>query len=351
MIAGLGSGSSAETEAFGNAARMLFGCSPQEMIKRYITSAAHHYARAATGTLNDLLYRVEGKLRVELLVMHRPEERPHVLTPAPISMFPGVFPTRSFNAQAVATKNGYLVLFDSLVVPIMDILSKVLFAKGSDDHRAEILAQTVNSYVNCSPAKVFEHTIDSIKLEYPEQLASELFKSLLEFVFCHEYGHCQRHLKDCEGTYKLLASPSQIEVIKRSHAHEFEADTWAMAMIYHRSNATLADDPEAWNIKFGAPIIFAAFVALLEVAFAAAGKKLADTHPSGVERLWVMMQFMNYVNRRKYMQLGNIFIDVADIVGKKAFGWQFDPPANRSDLERRLVEDVRRLRVLDGPHR
>ena len=309
--------------------------------------SAAKYVNAKEGTINDLLTSLESNLRSELLVLQRPEERPAGHT-FPHQIFPGVFPTRSFNAQAVSRGSGYLVLIDSLTVPILDILARIQASSLPTKDKVTKLKEVLSLYIEGKDVEQFQTLADSIEIGFPDHVVGELFKALLEFVICHEYGHCARHLNASTEPFRLLNSKLDEPVIKRSKIHEFEADTWAFSLIHHRCELALRNDPKIRYFKYAGQAIFLSFAALLEIAFRKAGVEFADTHPPAEQRLWVAAKFSTLIDRTDWYKIGWDFLSVVEEVAVDCFGQTFEPAPTEHSLYDWLSDEFRTLETLKG---
>jgi hypothetical protein len=172
---------------------------------------------AERSNTNILLDRMHSSLRADLSQAGFPLA----------DSYAGVFPTSSFNAQAVAREGGYLVLLDNGCFEMLEASVAILVSRWSEKEKAAALSSVVKGYA-------LQRKLPDIESLHPPDFGFErlrtsyaLTTSAEEFVIAHEFGHIiNRHLETGK-TFQLRANEQTVDVPAAQYAQEFEADVWA----------------------------------------------------------------------------------------------------------------------------
>lgn len=227
-------------------------------------------------------------------------------------VFVGEFPTGSINCQAVKVNGGFLVLVNSGTLMMLQQVVTFLW-RGDADHptapaslqAADGIAEVLAAYVEHGDPYYGPKPLAGGVLAVASSLMAE---AVMKFVVAHEYGHILGgHLSEPDAEPLTLETEvGAIEVLRKNHSQEFEADDigyrltlgvgasedFDLAVI----DAGQSGDLDAFRAGLrqkcliAAPFVPLTVDAILGKFFEArrsAGNKLAsgDTHPPANERI------------------------------------------------------------------
>ncbi len=226
---------------------------------------------------NTLIESIVGSLEARLEMLGAPK--------TPLPFYAGVFPSKSFNAQAVLIEDGALLLIDTGCFSLLEAL--IMFWGCSEDphegirRAAKIVVDYVDSYQLPKPE---EYDLPEMHRDGHRLLA---FVSIVtkseEFVLGHELGHLRLgHLLGQQAPRSGGIYPAN-----RSWDDEISADLFALDLLTHKRDAL--------DIRTGCAgaYVFFATAGLIERALqrgAAPRVGWTDTHPPSVMRAAVLEQ-------------------------------------------------------------
>jgi hypothetical protein len=145
-------------------------------------------------------------------------------------VFVGEFPTGSYNCQTVKVDGGFLVLVNSGTLMMLQQVVNFLWSGDADHPRspeslqaADGVAEVLASYVEHFDPFYGPKPLLGGMLAFASSLMST---AALKFVIAHEYGHILAgHLTEPDREPLALETEvGAIEVLRKNHAQEFEAD-------------------------------------------------------------------------------------------------------------------------------
>lgn len=201
----------------------------------------------------------------------------------------GVYPLNSFNARAVPRKNGVLLLLDSGLFEFIAYYVALLMTEDVPiSTRGKLYSDAIAAYQESGELP------DPTQYDPPSRTKRQALISHITnwaewFVLCHEYAHhALGHLS--EGNQQAYASSEgQIDAITYDHQREHDADLWALAMLLKIANGR-EDRDSATMLACAAPFFFLSTCALLELADG--GNRDSASHPSSIDRIWVLEHFL-----------------------------------------------------------
>ena len=188
------------------------------------------------GTNKDLEQRLELLLQASATLKYDPLP----------TIFVGIFPIRSLNAQAVKVESGFLLLVnEGLMLSALQI-SIIVASLASVESKGEVLPtdididQAKKLFKDWVLALITEETKTQLDFRLVSarryDLAHGLFATLVDFVIAHELSHVlSRHFDDVIAFHPDQVN-KHIEAYTHSWQQEFEADQVAIELvkrIYH----------------------------------------------------------------------------------------------------------------------
>lgn len=233
--------------------------------------AAKHVIDALQNNTNDLLQVMDKHLREELgRVGIRNIPRAYV----------GVFPTNSFNGQAVNYTNGPLILLKTGLIELIEAASNFLLAERDTKERVVLLSDLIVNFCE-------EGAVPSTKsIDHPsfrgeaQKTGISLVTQAEFFVLCHEYGHLANHHFDKNVSEKLNTQKGPVDVFANVRKKEIEADLWAV-----QTNIKLASQTNVPLSQVRCGILFFFCLALLIEKYLKRLGAHSDGHPTAIERI------------------------------------------------------------------
>nr|VFK01327.1 MAG: hypothetical protein BECKLFY1418A_GA0070994_11429 [Candidatus Kentron sp. LFY] len=243
----------------------------------------------------------------------------------PYEVLPGVYPTTSINAQAVAMGGGALVLLNTGLMGFIYQMVKIyMFTRDfkSDDHvyGTEFSEeQGIESSAEVIVAYLFGGN-SSLATRYPARgdfrgvAIQQLFYSAERFVLAHEYGHVLvGHLNPKNTVSRSLAAGDTMNFFKKSWEQEFEADAFALLLTFPPSMRQIntKDELELLDLRLAAPYIFFSLAILLDTVsqqlLSLPHTDFADDHPPSGERLRRLEKQLISMNAGRVIRAGQSF--------------------------------------------
>jgi hypothetical protein len=242
-------------------------------------------------------------------------------------VYVGEFPTGSVNCETVKVNGGYLVLVNSGTLMMLQQVVTFLCRGDPDDRDSEKslkasagVAAVLTSYVEEGDPYYGPKPLNGGWLGVLTALFST---AATKFVIAHEYGHIlANHFSETDPERIALETPAgAIDILKKSHEQEFEADELGYRLTlgveaYDQFDLTLIDaglahgeDIEAWHAGLRQKCLIAAPFVSLAVdgilgRFAADARQLGnkitlpDTHPAAADRISRMLKLRPSTNPR-----------------------------------------------------
>jgi hypothetical protein len=245
----------------------------------------------------------------------------------------GVYPLNSFNARAVARKNGVLILLDSGLFEFISFYVSLLMTEDVPiSERGRLYSDAISAYQESGELP------DPTQYDPPSRsnrqtLISHITNWAEWFVLCHEYAHhALGHLS--EGNQQAFASSDgQIDAITYDHQREHDADLWSLTMLLQIANGR--DDREsARMLACAAPFFFLSTCALLELADG--HNRDSDTHPSSIDRIWIMEHFLRTSPYKDECQLWWKLDELMNNASRQISGADLPIPVYSAELDKVL---------------
>jgi hypothetical protein len=189
----------------------------------YEQSRERHLAETrhpATIEIEELAAEVEATIRAVPAFAERFHD----------DVFVGEFPTGSINCATVKVDGGFLVLVNSGTLMMLKQVVEFLCRGDADNpdspasrEAADGIAEVLISYIkDGDPYYGPKPLSGGMRL----LLSSSLSSAAMKFVVAHEYGHILAgHLSEpCADSTVVETKVGSIEVLRKNHAQEFEAD-------------------------------------------------------------------------------------------------------------------------------
>ncbi len=243
---------------------------------------------------NVLIEGIAGSLEERLSSLGAPR--------TPIPYYAGVFPTNSFNAQAVLIDDVALILIDTGCFSVLEALillwGCVEDVQESLQRAAKIVVDYVDNYVAPEPTK-YDHP-DMHRDGYKLLAYSMIVTKTEEFVIGHELGHLRfGHLlgQRAPGTGGIYTA-------NRSWDDEISADIFSLDLLTHQRDGL--------DLRTGCagPYVFFATARLLErVRQRGSAERLSwtDTHPPSIMRAAVLERALSELGLLEIADLGQRF--------------------------------------------
>ena len=220
--------------------------------------------------------------------------------------FAGVYPTYSFNAQARAEDNGYLILVDTGCFETIEAAVAIVLRGWTQDQKTALLVGVIRDYWHHRKLPRAEDLADTPseeksaleiveELDRAEKLTPILTNACDRFVIAHEYGHVVRgHLGGSRPQTRLGAA-RELEVIATDREKEFEADLWALHTLIRQSDNY---DARLRLLTYTGALIPLGISLLIEDCRKAdAGSRVPeDYHPPALERMRLLQTFYERLN-------------------------------------------------------
>jgi hypothetical protein len=202
-----------------------------------------------------------------------PEEHRRDLTE---KVFIGEFPTGEFNACAskVPDEDGYLFLLNVGFTDLIYTITKIVFSQSkwaNINNKGEIVKSTIHGNTEMSYKEAGSYLRNTIKQyvslnewvptigkkriilkgESRNMMTSMLVFATMSFALAHEIAHAILGHLDREETF-LLSVPNigiDIEVIKKHHQDEIEADLLGGALIIHAQQELVNENDRFTDLK------------------------------------------------------------------------------------------------------
>jgi hypothetical protein len=233
--------------------------------------------------------------------------------PNHIKTFTGVFPTNSFNAQAVRFEDGALILIDTGCFTLLEAMT-MLWAWDADHEASIALACRIAADYVSDYALPKEYEYDHQSLHDGTRLMaySMLLTKAEELVLAHEHAHgALGHL--WKAPLKRFSSPAgEVDLITKSMEEEIEADRLGLHLMFPAHDRT--DKLEVRQIS-AAPYIVFGTAWLLENTLEAIHPKhpRVDTHPPALQRLALAeQQILAWGFDESLLDLGQRFLSWID---------------------------------------
>jgi len=270
--------------------------------KQYASQIDDYVKALQDNTTNLLMQKLSGDLVTRLRQLGFPKQ---------LKTFTGVFPTNSFNAQAVRQADGALILIDVGCFGLIEALTMLWAWEGERDRSVSQACRIIVDYV-LKYSLPSPHDYDHPTLHDGMRLIAftTLITKAEELVLAHEHAHVALgHLwsADC----KAFSTPvGEAKFITKSHQQEMDADKLAMHAMFPVDKKV--DDFTVRQIG-AAPYIMFGTAYLLERAKQVINRKRfenCDTHPPAVVRLAIVEKQMEKWGFSALLDLG-----------QKFFGW------------------------------
>lgn len=235
------------------------------------------------------------------------------------NVFVGEFPTGSVDCQTVKVEGGYLILVSSGTLMMLQQVLTFLVREGGAGDPASVGGRTAATGV----AAILATYLQSGDPGYgPRPLVGgmqaflwgSLSAAAKQFVVAHEYGHILAgHLDDPEtSSITLETKAGAIDVLRKDHAQEFEADDIGYRLTlgvsayenFDLTAITAADDSDARSVLevaltkkclIASPFTLLTIDTILD-KFREVARNIADapslfnTHPPPTERIGRLME-------------------------------------------------------------
>ncbi len=258
-------------------------------------------------------------------------------------VFPGVFPTRSFNGQSVRREGGYLVLLDTGCMELHEAAAGIFASLWHTKRKAVVLAEILNDYRERRLPKL--ETYDPPGLRGPGSYDRIIFSSRLtnagqQFVLAHEHAHVALGHSDIGTTRAFSAAGDTIAV--KAHEDEFAADLFATEALVRGVRGKA--DAEIMIACFG-PFLTLGLGLLLEEFREAAPPE--STHPAAFARLARITTYLT-AHYAQYAKLGLEFLEIVGGAGAK-LGYQFSTTVPDAEVGYQLIRErlAPRTRLVD----
>ena len=243
---------------------------------------------------NVLIERMAGSLEARLESLGAP--------PTPDPYYAGVFPTRSFNAQAVRVDGGALLLIDTGCFALLEAL--IMLWGCLDDVQdsvrrgAKIVCDYVERYVIPDPR---DYDLPEMHRDGYRLLAyTHVLTKAEEFVLGHELGHLRfghLHGQRAPGSGGIYPQ-------NRNWDDELAADVFGLDLLTHRRDGL--------ELRTGCagPLVFFAAAGLIERALARGRSSWiswTDSHPPSIARAAVLERILDQRGLLDTADLGHRF--------------------------------------------
>jgi hypothetical protein len=232
---------------FGLKPRKLPSRQEQEAGERYVTQIQYEEAKSRGDPMAESIliayeknrdrYRAETRHPATIQVEKAAADVEATIRALPVfaerfhdEVFVGEFPTGSINCETVKVGGGFLVLVNSGTLMMLQQVVTFLW-RGDPDHptapesllAADGVAEILAAYVEHGDPYYGPKPLAG---GVPAFAGSLMVSAAMKFVVAHEYGHILAgHLAEPDAeTLALETKVGSIEVLRKNHAQEFEAD-------------------------------------------------------------------------------------------------------------------------------
>jgi hypothetical protein len=219
-------------------------------------------------------------------------------------VFPGVYPTYSFNAQARAEGDGYLILVDTGCFETIEAAVTILLRPWTHDQKTTMFVRTIRDYCRHGRLTRSEELKEILsekengleiatELQMAEEITPGLTNACERFVIAHEYGHVIRgHFAGALSTD--AGANHELQVIYKEHEKEFEADLWALNVLIRQTDMY---DARMRLITYAGALIPLGICLLVEDCRKMELKRnVGDSHPPALERMRLLQTYYERLN-------------------------------------------------------
>ena len=266
----------------------------------------------------------------------------------PLPVYADLFPTGSFNAQAVRCKSGVLILLNRGTMMCIHMIVKILCKStvffenfSSDGTPINTIedSNVSNDDLVTALSQILLFYLGYIKVPYPSRLTLDsqskillvggILRSAEKFALSHEYGHLiAGHLNQSQS--KMILSKStvgDIKVIPKSWKQEIEADALALMIMLAQIPKRIDNDFDLFRVQqvFAGPIIYFGIDSLItniHIKIKRLGElPFSKTHPPSIYRLKYIRDYLFQIGGEKCILLADsywqILLNLNDAVIKK----------------------------------
>jgi hypothetical protein len=252
----------------------------------------------------------------------------------PLAVFAGIFPTGSFNAQAVRCKEGALLLINTGLMMLIWQSLKIIFMRFSifDNEAGEIVQtpalsheETIFWITDVILAYLFRgnstfSSILPIQDGHRARVLNQLVHQTEVFVLAHEYAHAVAgHLSE-SPVRKTMLPDGEVELVQKSWMQEFEADLIGFTFLLNPktiSNPIPREEYQNLSPKLACPFLFFALDELVSAVYhhvtgLAAIPNALSNHPPTSDRIGVLRAAIDNIGLTPVMGLTDGLISLIE---------------------------------------
>lgn len=265
----------------------------------------------------------------------------------------GVMPMRWFNGQSSPYLGNAMCLASTGSLDLIEIFCILFMARLKDPQYALIhMRAAVDTYLKTGSVKPAEFGLaeglhDFSDYKGKNGVAVGMTTAAEQFLVAHELGHVSLgHLSRATlgavpctrptGKPSLLSriawrAPAKecvtVQVIQPSHMDEYCADQWAFHTMLRA--ALLPDEKGREPLYCAGATIFLGLAMIIEAASRAAGMTIPDTHPSALNRLYLVQLATELHGFHENAYIARRVCEFIEEIGASYLGFEMPPMLSR----------------------